>query len=154
MRAWTAFPRWNLGIYRVTQPSDSNLKIAVVGSRGFGRLDAVKQFVWEQDRTTVIVSGGASGVDNIAVAEAKRLGMPYEVHLPDWQRYGRRAGAIRNQQIVDASHEVVAFWDGKSPGTKITMDMAKVAGKRLRVFSLESATLVDAVDPQGGDSNV
>ena len=134
-------------IYRVRQPGDSDMKIAVVGSRDFNRPDAVRQFVWEQDRTTVIVSGGAAGVDSVAVGEAQRLGMPYEVHLPDWSRYGRRAGAVRNQQIVDAAHEVVAFWDGQSRGTKITMDMARAAGKRLRVWSLESATLVDAVDP-------
>jgi hypothetical protein len=123
------------------------MKIAVVGSREFDRLADVKQFVWEQERTTVIVSGGANGVDIAAVDEAKRLGMPYEVYLPDWQRYGRRAGAIRNQQIVDAAHEVVAFWDGRSRGTKITMDLTRAAGKRLRVFSLELGTLVDAVDP-------
>lgn len=126
------------------------MKIAVVGSRDFGRLDAVRQFVWEQERTTVIVSGGASGVDETAIEEARRLGMPYEVHLPDWQRFGRRAGAIRNQHIVDAAHEVVAFWDGKSRGTKITMDMARNAGKPLRVFQLESNTLVDAIDPHAG----
>lgn len=123
------------------------MKIAIVGSRDFTRLDAVRQFVWEQERTTVIVSGGATGVDSAAVQEAKRLGMPHEVHLPDWNRHGRRAGALRNQEIVDAAHEVVAFWDGKSAGTKITMDMARRAGKRLRVFSMESGTLVDAVDP-------
>ena len=111
------------------------MKIAVVGSRTFPRLDMVRQFVWEQERTTVIVSGGAIGVDEAAVSEAKRLGMPYEVHLPDWQRYGRRAGAVRNQQIVDAAHEVVAFWDGVSKGTKITMDLAQQAGKPLRVVS-------------------
>ena len=124
------------------------MKIAVVGSRDFTRLDAVRQFVWEQERTTVIVSGGARGVDSAAVEHAKHLGMPYEVHLPDWHRHGRRAGAVRNQAIVDAAHEVVAFWDGKSAGTKITMDIARAAGKRLRIFSLDSGALIDVGIPQ------
>jgi SLOG family YspA-like protein len=84
-------------------PNLLNMKIAVVGSRSFKNLDAVRQFVFEQERTTVIVSGGASGVDSVAVSEARRLRMPYEVHLPDWNRHGRSAGPIRNREIIDAA---------------------------------------------------
>jgi hypothetical protein len=68
------------------------VKIAVVGSRTYPNLAEVRQFVWEQDRNTVIVSGGASGVDSAAIHEARRLGMEYEVHLPDWNVHGRSAG--------------------------------------------------------------
>lgn len=112
------------------------MKIAVVGSRGFQNLELVRQFVREQERSTVIVSGGARGVDDAAVAEAKRLHMPYELHLPDWNRYGKQAAAIRNRAIVDSADEVVAFWDGKSPGTRMTVDMARWAGKPARVVTL------------------
>lgn len=110
------------------------MKVAIVGSREYRHLDAVEQFVWECERTTVIVSGGAAGVDRAAVNEAKRLHMPYEEHLPDWNGHGRKAGAIRNQAIVKSADEVVAFWDERSKGTKITMDMARMMGKPLRVF--------------------
>jgi pimeloyl-ACP methyl ester carboxylesterase len=110
------------------------MRVAIVGSREYPNLADVRQFVWEQERDTVIVSGGASGVDSVAVAEARRLGMPYEVYLPDWQKHGRSAGAIRNRQIVEAADEVAAFWDGTSRGTAITIEMAKAAGKRLRIF--------------------
>ena len=110
------------------------MKIAVVGSREYSDLAAVRQFVWEQERDTVIVSGGARGVDDVAVSEARRLGMPYELHLPDWTRFGKRAGAMRNRQIVVAADEVVAFWDGTSRGTKLTIDMARAEGKPVRVF--------------------
>ena len=34
------------------------------------------------------------------------------------KKYGKRAGILRNRDIVDAADIVVAFWDGKSPGTK------------------------------------
>lgn len=109
------------------------MRIAVVGSRTYPHLAAVRQFVWEQERTTVIVSGGASGVDGTAVDEARKLGMPYEEYLPDWNRHGKRAGALRNATIVDKSDQVIAFWDERSPGTKITIDMARRAGKLMRV---------------------
>jgi predicted Rossmann fold nucleotide-binding protein DprA/Smf involved in DNA uptake len=116
------------------------VKIAVVGSREYANLALVRQFVWECERDTVIVSGGALGVDSVAVGEAKRLGMPYEVHLPDWSRYGRWAGIKRNRDIVNSADEVVAFWDGKSRGTKSTIEMAREAGKPVRIIDVKAAT--------------
>lgn len=110
------------------------MKIAVVGSRDFARLDEVRQFVREQERTTVIVSGGAPGVDRTAVDEARKLRMPYEVYLADWNRYGRSAGYRRNQTIVEAADEVVAFWNGTSRGTKHTIDLAQAANKPVRII--------------------
>ncbi len=111
------------------------MRIAVVGSREYPRLDEVRQFVREQERTTVIISGGALGVDDAAVKEARRLGMPYEIYLAHWHKHGRSAGPIRNREIVERADEVVAFWDGKSRGTKNTIDTAKALGKPCRVYS-------------------
>lgn len=108
-------------------------RIAVVGSRDYQNLDAVRQFIREQDRTTVIISGGARGVDAVAVEEARRLRMPYEIYPAEWHRYGRRAGAMRNHTIVEKADEVVAFWDGKSAGTKITIDLARASKKPVRI---------------------
>jgi hypothetical protein len=121
------------------------MRIAVVGSRGFRNLAAVRHFVWEQDRNTVIVSGGAGGVDSAATGEARRLGMKYEVYLPDWDIHGRSAGIIRNRAIVERSDEVVAFWDGRSRGTQSTIEMARRLRKPLRVF--DETVTVDGANP-------
>lgn len=109
-------------------------RLAVVGSRDFPRLDLVRQYVFEQERTTVIISGGARGVDQTAVEEAQRLHMLYEVYPADWARYGRRAGFIRNQTLVERSDEVVAFWNGTSRGTEHTIALAQAHGKPCRVI--------------------
>jgi len=53
---------------------------------------------------------------------------------PEWDKYGKRAGAIRNQEIVNEADTIIAFWDGQSKGTKITIDMALKAGKPLDLF--------------------
>jgi hypothetical protein len=111
-------------------------RIAVVGSRTYPTLEDVRQFVREQPLDAVIISGGARGVDQAAVNEARRLEMPYEVYPADWNRYGRGAGMIRNQTIVDTADEIVAFWDGQSPGTRDTIRRAKAAGKPVRVFQV------------------
>jgi predicted Rossmann-fold nucleotide-binding protein len=117
-----------------TPPAPKTTRIAVVGSRDYPDLEAVRQFVREQERTTVIISGGARGVDDAAVAEARRLRMAYEVYPADWTRHGRRAGMIRNAEMVERADAVVAFWDGESRGTKATIEMAKHAGKLQEVF--------------------
>ena len=85
---------------------------------------------------TVIVSGGAAGVDRIAEDYAHRHELSVLVYHPDWQAHGKAAGAKRNQQIVDRADRVIAFWDGKSKGTKITIDMARRAGKLVEIVSI------------------
>ena len=87
---------------------------------------------------TVIVSGGADGADRMAVQAAKERGMMTVVFYPDWSK-GRSAGAKRNQLIVNDCDRVIAFWDGKSPGTKITIDMARRAGKPVEVVTIPVA---------------
>jgi hypothetical protein len=81
-----------------------------------------------------IVSGGAAGVDKMARDVAFRDNFFYIEFLPDWTKYGRAAGALRNKKIVDYCDKLIAFWDGKSKGTKISIDMAEKAGKLLGVY--------------------
>lgn len=58
------------------------------------------------------------------------------VFKADWETFGNAAGYMRNVGIVNASDEVFAFWDFKSPGTKHTIDITKKAGKPCYVYPL------------------
>jgi hypothetical protein len=50
-------------------------------------------------------------------------------------RYGFTAAAYeRNEKIVKNSQEIVAFWDGSSPGTADTIRLAKKFGKPVKVI--------------------
>jgi len=101
------------------------LKVAIVGSRDYPRLDQVQRYVRELPEFTTILSGGARGVDSCAVETARRRGLEIVEYLADWDGLGRRAGMVRNAQIVGAADLVVAFWDGKSRGTKNAIDHAR-----------------------------
>lgn len=114
-------------------PLDMGDVVAIVGSRDFPDLDAVRRYVCALPPGTVVVSGGARGVDRVAEDEARSRGLVVQVYPADWQKYGRRAGAVRNKLIVDRCTRVVAFWDGASPGTQITIRMAKAAGKPVEI---------------------
>lgn len=107
--------------------------IAIVGSQEYPDLVAVRAYVRRLPAGTVVVSGGAPGVDRTAADEAKRCGLRVIIIPADWNRHGKKAGMIRNAAIVRRAESVVAFWDGKSPGTANTIRRAKGAGKPVTV---------------------
>jgi len=108
------------------------MKIAVVGSRGFKDWGLLR-LVMSEYNPSEIISGGAIGADSMAAAWAREKGIPLKEILPDYNRYGRAAPIRRNDLIVDAAEMVIAFWDGKSKGTKYIMDYAEKGGKYLRL---------------------
>lgn len=82
---------------------------------------------------TTIVSGGAKGADTLAECYADLYFIDKEIHLPNWDLYGKRAGFIRNQLIIEASDFVLAFWDKKSAGTKSSIEIAKKLNKPCKI---------------------
>lgn len=111
------------------------MKVAIVGSRDYHDWAKVREYVRALPFGSVVVSGGARGVDRIAENEARRHGIATEIFPADWQGLGKRAGFVRNQEIVDAADRVVAFWNGVSRGTAHTIELARMAGKPLEVIT-------------------
>lgn len=58
---------------------------------------------------TAIVSGGAQGTDTLAERWAKEHKIPTIIYKPNWRKYGKRAGPLRNTDIVAKSTHLVAF---------------------------------------------
>lgn len=76
-----------------------------------------------------IVSGACpTGADYYGEQYAKERGFSLRRFPADWQQYGKRAGAVRNRQMAQYGDALIAFWDGKSKGTKIMIDEAQTAG--------------------------
>lgn len=116
-------------------------KIAIVGWRDHPNKRAVVDYVGGLQSDDVVISGGARGVDSWAVACAMARGLQYQVFEAQWDYYRpadptkkNPAGVHRNTQIVAEADVVVAFWDGKSPGTRDTITKARKAGKFLGWF--------------------
>jgi len=120
------------------------LHLAVVGSRNFSRLDLVSAAL-DSFGPCVVVTGGAKGVDQTAGYEAQRRGWTVKLFLPEWHLHGRQAGMLRNVQIVDHSDGVLVFWDGRSRGTKHSLDLARLRKKPLiLVQEINSEVVVTA----------
>jgi len=109
-------------------------RIAIVGSRHYPRSDLVAAFVASLPADAVVVSGGAAGIDSFAEGAATARGLSTLIFRADWDGLGRKAGPIRNGQIVVASDEIVAFWDTRSRGTLHTIVTALEQRKPVRIF--------------------
>jgi len=72
-----------------------------------------------------VIAGGARGADTLAAEWAEAHGMPCEVLMANWAELGRKAGPIRNQQMLD---------EGRP-----TLVVASLAGAALRTCFAEPA---------------
>jgi hypothetical protein len=74
-----------------------------------------------------IVTGGATGADQLAKELANLWGFQHKEFLADWGKYGKAAGPIRNEEMakyIQGAGHLIAFWNGQSRGTA---DMIKKA---------------------------
>lgn len=118
------------------------MKTAVIGSRTFDNYEQLKTILDNLgDKPTEIISGGAKGADALAERYAQENDLPLTIHLANWQEYGKAAGPIRNQQIIEDCDQVVAMWDGLSKGTQHSIKIAKAKGKSTKVVMYAVATV-------------
>jgi hypothetical protein len=103
------------------------MRIACIGSRTFRDTNLVEKWLGTYIRTAgdQVISGGAEGADKLCAAWAKSKGYLVEEHLPDWKTHGKKAGFLRNIDIIKDSNLVIAFWDSKSKGTAHSLVLAK-----------------------------
>lgn len=109
------------------------MKLAIIGSRNL-IVNNLKEYISED--VTEIVSGGARGVDECAKKYAQENAIKYVQFLPQYDKFARAAPLKRNEQIIDYCDEVLAFWDGKSRGTKFVIDRCKKMDKKIKVVVL------------------
>ena len=107
------------------------MKIAIIGSRGLTVSNLEKYLPKE---TTEIVSGGAVCIDKCAKEYAIKNNIKLIECLPEYEKYGRAAPLRRNLSIIDYADCVIAFWDGRSHGTKFVIDNCKKKNKKVRVL--------------------
>lgn len=114
------------------------MRVLVTGSRhGWhsGDLAAALERLRAEYPEAVLVHGAAPGVDTQAATLWGSWGLRTEPHPASWRQYGKRAGPIRNQQMVDAGAEIcVAFLEPGSRGTADCLARARAAGIPTRVY--------------------
>lgn len=120
-------------------------RVIVTGSRCFNDFGFLKQeldklfneneeFVGKEIK---IISGVALGTDALAIDYAYKHKLTKILFPANWKRYPRIAGFLRNEDMLSVATHLVAFWDGKSNGTRHMIDIAKEKGIPVWVFQIK-----------------
>ena len=106
------------------------MKLLIAGSRSITSFDLSPYVPADVE---LIITGGAKGVDTLAEAYAKERGIPTLTVKPCYEKYGRAAPILRDEEMVDLADSVLVIWDGVSRGSRHTADYARKKGKPLTV---------------------
>jgi hypothetical protein len=103
-------------------------------------------FVKEHGMPNAVVSGGAAGADTMGEKWARSNNVKdIRIYKPDWRKYGKKAGILRNKDIINDATHVVAFPSVESKGTFHSIRLAKDQGKKV-IEVLYDAPEQDAPD--------
>lgn len=112
-------------------------RIIIAGSREFDDYDLLKntmdKLLSNIKDNIVIVCGMARGADTLGERYAKEKGYEINYYPADWDLHGKSAGYIRNEQMAQNADALVAFWNGKSKGTKNMITLAHKYNLKVRV---------------------
>lgn len=121
-------------------------RIVICGGRHFNGYEQLKTTITNflkqrkiEIENVEIVSGHCQGADMLGEQYAKEYGLNLTIFPADWQRYKRKAGPIRNKQMIEyimqtENKAVIAFVSENSKGTKQTVLLAK----RVGIFVVET----------------
>jgi len=114
-------------------------RTAIVGTRTFNDYEKFCQFLKTQEVGDTIVTGDAKGTDAMARLYAAQTNRNLYTYRADWRVHGLKAGPLRNQMIVDNADELIAFWDGRSKGTKNSISLASQKSIPVHVYFVEAS---------------
>ena len=122
-----------------------NFKVIISGSRGFSNYKLLKEkrneYLREKRKeyNIIIISGGARGADFYGEKYAQDEGFSLEVFPANWNKFGKSAGFRRNEQMAEVADALIAFWDGKSNGTKHMIEIMENKKLLVRVVNYETS---------------
>lgn len=129
------------------------MRVIIAGSQMFEQYLLLKlkcnEILKNVDTEITIISGDAKGADKLGVKYAKEKGFKFKLYPAKWDdlnaigaiiktgqhgNYNAKAGIDRNLLMANNADALIAFWNGKSPGTKNMIDMATKKGLKVRVI--------------------
>ena len=111
------------------------MKLLIAGSRSITHFN-LSEYVMKD--VSLIISGGAEGIDTLAEEYADRHRISKLILRPRYDLYGRSAPLRRNEMMVELADAVLVIWDGVSRGAVFTIRCAEKKGKKIDVVTISS----------------
>lgn len=109
------------------------MKLLIAGSRSITEFD-ISPYI--PPDTDLIISGGAGGIDTLAEQYADAHKISKIILRPQYSLYRRAAPIKRNDRMAELCDCALVFWDGKSKGTKHTIDYVQKIGKPIEIITV------------------
>jgi hypothetical protein len=124
------------------------VRIIVAGSRNYRDWrqfhDVLGEYLLKFGSKTLIISGQApSGADALAIRWCEKYGHPLHCMPAKWDELGKKAGMVRNLEMVKVATHLFAFWDGESSGTGHMLRSAADKGVSVLVYPIQMDQLKD-----------
>lgn len=108
------------------------IRVLVCGSRTWNDPEPIRYFLAglqaeNPDAHLCVAHGGAQGADRLAGTAASMLDLPVDVFPADWQTHGRKAGFLRNKQMVEEWQPSLVLALSECPTTKGTAHTVRLA---------------------------
>lgn len=113
------------------------MKVIIAGGRYFDDYNELCQYcdkILQNQLNIEIVSGGAWGADALGEKYAQEREFKLIRFPAAWHKFGKSAGVIRNAEMANFADVLIAFWDGRSKGTKNMISLAKKEGLKIYVY--------------------
>ena len=115
------------------------MRLIIAGSRAFTDYQLLCQTLApERHRITEVIYGGARGADQLGFRWALQHHIRSRCCAADWERFGKAAGVRRNHQMAQAGDVLIAFWDGRSAGTRHMISCMQQLGKPVVVVRFDT----------------
>lgn len=119
------------------------MRTIIAGSRSIKDIKHVYDAISNSGiHITEVVSGTANGVDKLGEEWAEYHGIPIKQFPADWDKFGKKAGYLRNMEMSENADALIAIHDGYSKGTKHMIDIATRRGLSVYVHIVHDKTII------------
>src|SRR5215475_12535348 len=114
------------------------MKLIIAGSRTFTDYQLLCQTLApERYRIALVLTGGARGAHQLGYRWAWKHAITHQLFRADWERSGKSAGVRHNHQMAQAGDMLLAFWDGRSAGTRHIISCMEQLSKPVVVIRVD-----------------
>lgn len=123
------------------------MKILITGDREWSDVLKMMEVLTQFPAGTIIIHGACRGADNMAHALGEELGFVIRSYPASWHEFGKRAGVLRNQAMLDQEHLETEPFDlclafhneiSRSRGTRDMMSRCKKANIETRLIQSDA----------------
>lgn len=123
------------------------MKLIIAGSRTFDDFELLNrecvQFIRSETKIPpTIISGTANGADKLGERFAKRFNLPLLQFPANWDKFGKRDGIVRNEEMAKIATHAIVFWDGTSKGSSHMIEKAKKYNLTLKIIQFGKPSLL------------